>query len=141
MKKTAESSSLDSNDAHFESESAESEEEEEWTPVKKVKKPVASRLTQKTEKSRKHYAICGDCDRVYQQKESYLSHMMKVHEKELPGLKRYACNDCDNVEYTLMSHKYHVMQHTGERYECDICSYKSRFCGDVSKHKKRHHKK
>ena len=94
----------------------------------------------KTEKKRKHYAVCDVCNHVYQQKESYCSHMKKVHGKELPGLKKYICKDCSHVEYTFMAYKAHLMQHTGERHECDICGYKSIYRGDVTKHKKSKHK-
>ena len=124
------------NDGNTEAVDAEplAEDDEEGKPAEKP------RTSYRNQKNARFRASCSDCGRAYAHEESYLSHVMKVHGKELPGLKKYACGVCSHVDYTHYAHTHHLKLHTGETDECDICGYKSRYQSNVRQHRKKVHK-
>jgi hypothetical protein len=89
----------------------------------------------------KFEAACSDCGTVFKTKPFFLAHMFQQHGKELPGLKKYPCPDCDEVFYTKCKLDTHAILHTNEKLTCSDCGYQTRFKGNLSRHTTRVHKK
>jgi KRAB domain-containing zinc finger protein len=90
---------------------------------------------------KKFEETCGECGKVLKSKDSFLAHTFLQHGKELPGLKKFPCPDCDEVFYTKGYLNTHAMLHTDKKHTCSDCGYQTRYSQNLSKHAIKVHNK
>jgi KRAB domain-containing zinc finger protein len=90
---------------------------------------------------KKFEETCGECGKVLKTKDFFLDHMYRQHGKELPGLKKFPCPDCDEVFFVKRYFKTHAMLHLDKMYTCSDCGYQTRYSQNLSKHAIKVHNK
>lgn len=85
--------------------------------------------------------VCEHCGKVYTTKDMYYAHVLEAHGIEMPGLKTYPCTVCGEVFHVRVKLASHMMLHTGKRKSCSDCDYKTRFPGNLRKHRRNVHER
>ena len=91
--------------------------------------------TRKLDSSLSNSIQCSQCDAVFTERYSMLSHLRYKHE----GVK-YPCSQCNYKATTTSSLKRHVESvHTGTKYPCDHCEYRATSKPNLKSHVQKIH--
>ncbi|XP_077295692.1 uncharacterized protein LOC143917934 [Arctopsyche grandis] len=64
--------------------------------------------------------LCSECGKKFKTNCNYLRHL-ETHDPS--GKNRVPCDQCNFVSKNKASLRYHMMQHNGKRYSCDLCDF------------------